>query len=352
MFLDCVIMIKKIFFLLIIIFSILLITGAVSGVEQKNDNYNTSLNSTNSSKNLKLSNNIINQISTSKSTFKAGTTIEIKVSAEKSAKSVSADIQGKGTFNFKKNQNGIWYYNLKTIKYKTGSYKLNIKAFDYKKKVHKKYTYLNVNNIPPKIRSLKSNVTSITAGDSFSIELITDKNSKKVIGKVGNTTILFKLNPINVNSKGYNNSNSNNWTFNGKISYKEIGNLSIKVYAYDSVGNVAKKSIHVKFNPVYVYWDGSLLHNDPYKVNYYNPTNAYQKSVNILSKYVAVYEGYAGNKYTLGITYHNGYKSAKVIIAYKDPFVVYHEMGHVLNWQWSEYQCDVFAYKKLGYWIL
>lgn len=335
-------LIKKIFLALILVFSILLITSAVCGAEVKDSD----------------SNNIISpikKISASKSTFKAGTTVTIRVTTTKSVKSVSTSISGKSGYSYKlkKSNSGIWYYNLKTKNLKTGRYKLNIKAVDSKKKAYKKYIYLNVDNVAPKIQSLKSNVSSITAGTPFSIETIADNTSKKVVAKVRGKTVSFKASPIAANNtKGYSSSKSNNWTFTGKISYKEIGTLAVTVHVYDSVGNVAKKTLYIDSIPPLVYWNGTLLQNSPVKIYYSNPTNAYQKSINTLNNYVKVYEGYAGNRYTLGITYYNGYRATKVIIAYKDPFVVYHEMAHVLNWRWSEYQCDFYAYKKVGYWIL
>ena len=336
-------MIKKIFFVLILVFSLLLVTGTVCGAEVKD----TGSNNTTSP---------IKKISISKPTFKAGTTVTIKVITTKSIRSVFTSITGKSGYSYKlkkSSSSSIWYYNLKTKGLKTGKYKLNIKAVDFKKKTYRSYVYLAVDNVAPKIQSLKSSASSITAGTPFSIEAITDKTSKKVVAKVSGKTIFFKSNPINLNNtKGYNNSNSNNWTFTGKISYKEVGILTITVYVYDSVGNVAKKTLYINSYPRYVYWNGTLLMDSPIKVYYSNPANAYQKSIDTLNKYVKVYEGYAGNRNTLGITYYNGFKATKVIIAYKDPFVVYHEMGHVLNWQWSEYQCDLFAYKKVGYWIL
>lgn len=343
-------MAKKIFVILLLVFSVLIFSGAVFGAEVKNSD--SSSNSTISSKTSITSVNPIKKISTSKSIIKAGTTVKIRVDTTKSVKSVYVSINGKNSYKFKKSSNGIWYYNLKTNKYKTGKYKLNIKAIT-SKKTYKKYAYLTVDNIAPKIKSLNSDVKSITAGTPFSVEAITDKTSNKVVAKVRGKTISFKYTPIYVNNtKGYNSSNAKNWTFNGKISYKEIGNLAVVVYVYDSVGNVAKKTLYIQSIPYYVYWNGTLLKNVPSQVYYSNPNNAYQKSINVLTKHVKVYEGYAGNSYTLGITYSNGYKATKVIIAYKDPFVVYHEMAHVLNWKWTEYQCDLYAYNKLGYWIL
>ena len=94
--------------------------------------------------------------------------------------------------------------------------------------------------------------------------------------------------------------------------------------------------------------DDSLL-----EVSYPNPTNAYEESVNELSKYATVYEGDTGEPDALGITYREEYGDKVeyiVIIDEKDPFVVYHEMAHVLNWGWSEYDCDWYAYNRTGYW--
>lgn len=344
-------MFKKIFVVLILVFSVLLISGTVFGAEVKHSD--SSYKSSISSKSIKISPNPIKNISTTKSTFKAGNKIKIKVTTTKSVKNVYTRISGKGTYKLKKSNNNVWYYNLRTKGYKTGKYNIIIKATTYKNNIYKKNKYFKVDNIPPKLYSLKSNVKSIKAGNPFHIEVITDKTSKKVIAKVRGKIIYFKSNSIyKNNTQGYNNHNAMNWTFNGKISYKEIGNLNITVYAYDSIGNIVKKSLYIKSIPVYVRWNGTVLMNNPTKIYYYsNPINSYQKSINVLSKYVKVYEGYAGSNYILGITYNNGYKATKVIIAYKDPFVVYHELGHVLNWKWSEYQCDLYAYKKVGYWL-
>jgi len=90
------------------------------------------------------------------------------------------------------------------------------------------------------------------------------------------------------------------------------------------------------------------------EVFYPNPTNAYEESVNELSNYATVYEGDTGDPDTLGITYMNENDNGVeyiVIIAKKDPFVVYHEMAHVLNWGWSEDECDWYAYSRTGYWV-
>ena len=99
---------------------------------------------------------------------------------------------------------------------------------------------------------------------------------------------------------------------------------------------------------------GSLgTSSDLVKVSYPNPTNDYEKSVNELNKYATVYEGDTGDPYTLGVTYRNEYWDGveyTVIIAEKDPFVVYHELAHVLNWGWSEHNCDWYAYNRTGYW--
>jgi len=307
-----------------------------------------------SSKALDSSTSPIKKVYTSKSTFKAGTTVKIKVATTKSVKSVSVSIVGKSKYNhrLKKSGTGLWYCNLETKGLKTGKYKLNVKAVVSKKKTYKKHVYLTVDNVAPKIRSIKSNSTKITAGTPFYIEAIADKSSKKVLVKVRGKTILFKASPMAVNKKSFNSSNSNNWTLNAKISYKEIGTLTINVYVYDSLGNYVKKTLYIKSSPRYVYWNGTLLKNSPVKAHYHNPINDYQRAINLLSNYVNVYEGYAGGIHTLGVTHHNGYKVTRVVIAYKDPFVVYHEMAHVLNWRWSEYQCDVYAYEKVGYWVL
>lgn len=347
-----VLMIRKTVFTLILIFSLLFIVSAVHGEGVvANDTNVPSSDSKLSSKALNIYNNPIKSVSISKSTFKAGTTVKIKVAMHKSVKSVSANIAGKGTYKLKKIHNNVWQYSLKTNGYKTGKYKLNIKATDFKKKSHKKQAFLTVDNVAPKIKSLNSNVTVMEAGTPFYMEAITDKTSKKVVAKVRGKTISFIQSKIADNKK-YNSSNFNNWTFNGKIDYKEIGTLNVVVNVYDSVGNVAKKTIFIKSDPHYVFWNGHLLRKNPVLVSYPNPTNAYQKSVKELSKYVKVYEGYAGYPHTLGITFNNGNRATKVIIAHTDPFVVYHEMGHVLNWKWTEEQCDIYAYNKVGYWIV
>jgi len=90
------------------------------------------------------------------------------------------------------------------------------------------------------------------------------------------------------------------------------------------------------------------------EVSYPNPTNDYERSVNELSKHATVFEGDTGKPDTLGITYRDEYGDRveyTVIIDKKDPFVVYHEMAHVLNWEWSEYYCDWYAYNRTGYWV-
>ncbi|MCL2687258.1 MAG: hypothetical protein FWE58_01820 [Methanobrevibacter sp.] len=367
-------MYKKIFLILSLIISLTFVVGAVSAAENDfisrespiyfsidksianqidNDDSNSKYMITSSKQKL-IQKTKIKNISKSKSTFKAGTKIRITVSVDKSIKKVSGSIIGKSNhkfkkmgYEFKKNKNK-WYCYLDTKKYKTGQYTFKIKAVDGKKNIYKNSTYFTVNNRPPKVFSLKTNTKKITAGNKFHLEITSDKSSKKVIAKVRGYTFHFKQHAINND----NNTNKKNWTLNGKLSYKEIGNLKISVYTYDSLGNSFKKSIKIKSTPRYVYWNGSVSSNRPNVAYYSNPINAYQRSINELNKYVAVYEGYAGDDRTLGITYMGRLRINRVIIAYKDPFVVYHEMGHVLNWHWTEYQCDLYAYNKVGYWLL
>jgi hypothetical protein len=354
-------MYKKVFFLLVIVISLLFLVGVVSASEVDNVASKNTSSSTNSI-NLTIKNstsellstsykypNLKNkvQISKSKSIFKAGTKIKIVVQTDNSVKKISGSIKGKTTQIFKKHKNGYWYSYLKTKGYKTGTYSFNVKAVDNKKKIYRNSTQLKVDNIPPKVFSLKSSAKTVTAGTPFYLENIADKSSKKVVAKVNGKTFKFVLNPTSNKT-----TNMKNWTLNAKINYKVLGNLKINVYTYDSAGNYIKKTINIKSVPRYVFWDGTVLYSKPVKVYYSNPVNIYQKSINILSKYVNVYEGYAGNSYTLGITYIFNAKAQRVIIAYKDPFVVYHEMGHVLNVKWNEYKCDLYAYKKTGYWIL
>jgi len=371
-------MYKKVFLSLCLILSITFVVGAVSATENdsifkddsisKNDSIHldnsivdelgkVATNSKSkivSSKPKTIQKTKIKTISKSRSIFKAGTKVKISVSVDKSVKKVSGSIVGKSNtkfkkigYNFKKIK-GKWYCYLNTKGYKTGAYTFKIKAVDGKKNIYRKSTSLNVYNKPPKVFSLKTNTKKITAGTRFHLESTSDKSSKKVIAKVRGKTFNFKEHAIH----SHDNTNKRNWTLNGKLSYKEIGNLKIRVYTYDSLGNCLKKTIRIKSSPRYTYWNGSVSSNRPTIAYYTNPINAYQRSINELNKYVTVYEGYAGNEYTLGITYMGRLRTNRVIIAYKDPFVVYHELAHVLNWSWSEYQCDLYAYNKVGYWLL
>ncbi|RBQ22462.1 hypothetical protein ALNOE001_19550 [Candidatus Methanobinarius endosymbioticus] len=348
---------KKKALILCMIISILLIVGTVSAVEakvisKKDTNSSTGFKSlSDSSKSINTNINKIKSISKSKSIFKAGTKVKISISTDKSIKNVIGSIKGKGTSQFKKDKKGNWYSYLNTKGYRTGNYIFNIKTIDNKKKSFKKSTSFTVDNTPPKVFSLKSSSKIITAGNPFSIQNIADKSSKKVIAKIKGKNFKFTLNPMHGN-KTDDNTNKNNWTLNAKLNYKVIGKLNIAVYTFDSLGNYVKNKINIESVPLYVFWNGTISRSNPVKVSYSNPKDTYQKSVKALSKYVTVYEGYAGTNYTLGITYIRKSKPQHVIIAYKDPFVVYHEMGHVLNWKWSEYQCDLFAYKKTGYWII
>ena len=299
-----------------------------------------------SSKRMNLVKNKIKNIYKSKSTFKAGTSVKITVTADKSIKRVSGSISGKGNYKFK-TASGKWYCYLNTNGYKTGHYIFKIKAIDKKNKIYEHSTSLTVNNAHPKVISLKTTTKKITAGTPFYLENIADKSSKKVIAVIRGKTFYFKQRLLNSND-----TNKKNWTLTGKLNYKEIGDLKVSVYTYDSLGNYNKKTITIKSVPKYVYWNGTISYNRPTIAYYSNAKNTYQKSINELSKHVAVYEGYAGDSRTLGITYMGRFRTNRVVIAYKDPFVVYHEMGHVLHWDWSEYQCDLYAYQKLGYWLL
>lgn len=97
------------------------------------------------------------------------------------------------------------------------------------------------------------------------------------------------------------------------------------------------------------------INEDIHTVKYPNPVDDYQKSVNELSYYANVSEGYTGNSTTLGYTewtYYGYASNYNVVIAYRDPFVVYHEMAHVLNSNWNESICNEFAYNKTGYYIV
>jgi len=286
--------------------------------------------------------NKIKKIDKSKSVFKSGTRITLEVFTDKSIKSVSGSIYGKSSYRFIKGKSGYWYYKLNTKGFKTGDYKVNIRAIDNKNKVYRSSSYLTADNVPPKIYTVSTNVKVINAGNPFTVNASADNSTKKIIASIRGKNYSFKY------------LNDTQWSLNVKLSYKEIKTINISVSAYDSVGNIAKRDTSIQSKPKVIYWNGSVLANKKYKVSYPNPTNAYEKSINLLSKYASVYEGYAGDCYTLGITYRVTYsKKVKysVTIAYKDPFVVYHELAHVLNWSWSEYNCDWYAYNKTGYWI-
>ncbi|BBL62740.1 hypothetical protein MARBORIA2_10700 [Methanobrevibacter arboriphilus] len=355
-------MYKKFFLILILSFFILVSFSAVHATNNNEDNNQTidntssSLNVNSSSSNSTSTNfktlnkdkNKIEKITKSKSVFKTGTKIRINVYTVSSIKKVQGYITGKKTFKFKKNNNGIWYYYLNTKKFKSGKYKVSVRAFDSKNNIYKKYTNFTVDNKPPKVVSVKSSAKSVIAGRPFCIVNIADSSSKKVIAKIKGNKYYFKFNGYIDNKKL---KNYKNWTLNTKINYKVLGTLNISVYTFDSAGNYLKNNIYVKSIPYYVKWNQTVLLTKPIQIYYSNPKNAYERSINELSKYVNVYEGCAGTNYTLGITYNNGIKATRVIIAYMDPFVVYHEMGHVLNWKWTEYQCDYYAYKRTGYWI-
>ena len=350
-------MYKKILNFVFFIILIVSVTGVVYGSEVEDSlsykersvqNNNTSNNHTVliESKSFSLDNsssvNKIQKISKSKSVFKSGAKITLKVYTDKSIKSVSGSIYGKSSYKFTKSKSGYWHYKLDTKRFKTGDYKFNIKAIDSKNKVYKSSSYLTADNIPPMIYTVSTNVRTINAGDPFTVHASADNSTKKIIASIRGKKYSFTY------------LNDTQWFLDVKLSYKEIKTITILVSAYDSVGNVAKRDTYIESKPKVVYWNGSLLTNKKYKVSYPNPTNAYEKSVNSLSKHATVYEGYAGDRYTLGITYKTSYaKKVKysVTIAYKDSFIVYHELAHVLNWKWSEYNCDWYAYNKTGYWI-
>ncbi len=286
--------------------------------------------------------NKIKNVFLSHSVFKSGTKVTIKIDTHNSIKYVSGSILSNALYKFNQYGNSTWYYKLNTKNFKSGHYKLNIKAIDNKKKIFRKSVNLTADNIVPKISTIFTNFKTITATEPFTVTILTDKSVKKAIAVV-------RGNKIRLNS-----FNKTIWASTISLNYKEIGNLKITVYAYDSVGNFAKKSTYLHVNPIYTYWNGTILKNKRIKVSYPKPSNSYEKAVKILSKYATVYEGYAGNLDVLGITHKEIFgKSVKysVIIAYKDPFVVYHEMAHVLRWGWSETTCDWYAYNKTGYWI-
>ena len=345
-------MYKKIFIFVFFIILIVSISGAVYGAEMERNSVSYkkfSIQDNNvfyESKSFTPASNSsidkIQKISTSSSVFKSGTNIYLKVYTDKTIKSVSGHISGKNNYKFTKTKSGLWYYKLKTKNFKTGHYKVNIKAIDSKNKVYKSSTYLTANNTPPTIYSVSTNLRTISAGDPFTIYASVCNSTKKIVASIRGKNYGFKS------------FNETHWSLDVKLSYKEINTIAIQVKAQDSLGNVAKRDTYIDSKPHFVYWNGSILTNRKYKVSYPNPTNDYEVSINKLRKYATVYEGFAGNQRTLGITYRIGSgKKVKytVTIAYKDPFVVYHELAHVLHWSWSEYKCDWYAYNKTGYWI-
>ncbi|WP_225370033.1 hypothetical protein [Methanobrevibacter arboriphilus] len=68
---------------------------------------------------------------------------------------------------------------MNTKKYKSGKYKLYVKAFDSKNNIYKKYTNFTVDNKPPKVVSIKPSSKSVIAGRPFYIVNIADSSSKK-----------------------------------------------------------------------------------------------------------------------------------------------------------------------------
>lgn len=77
----------------------------------------------------------------------------------------------------------------------------------------------------------------------------------------------------------------------------------------------------------------------------------YNEAVSELSQYAVVIEttipdSEQGNVVGQTQFWSNG--TIIVLIEIKDPFVVYHEMGHVLHPEWNEEQCDNFAILKTG----
>jgi len=286
--------------------------------------------------------NKIQKVHVSRPVFKAGTKINLRVYTDKSIKSISGSISGKSKYKFTKTKHGFWQHSLNTKGFKTGDYKVNIVAIDSKRKVHKSSTLLTANNVAPKIYSVSTNTTLINAGDPFTINVSAENSTKKIVAEIRGKNYSFKY------------LNDTDWQLNVKLSYKEISSINISVNAYDSLGNVAKRNTFIDSKPHFVYWSGSLLTHKKHKISYPNPRNEYERSINQLSKHATVYEGFAGDHRTLGITYRISQgKNVRytVTIAYKDPFVVYHELAHVLNWRWSEYNCDWYAYNKTGYWI-
>lgn len=88
--------------------------------------------------------------------------------------------------------------------------------------------------------------------------------------------------------------------------------------------------------------------------DYQNPQNQYEIAVNELNNYVPVYERNISQdlpgKKVHGRTYFHGSGPGRtpkyVDIQDKHAFIVYHEMGHVLNPSWNETQCDNYAAQR------
>lgn len=321
----------------------------ISSQNSLNKTYNNSPNLLTyeyKTKNITLSKNTsynkIKNIFQSKNSFKSGDNFYLKVFTDNSIQTVFGAIN-KNKYSFKKSTNNCWYCKVNTKKFKSNNYNFKIKAIDKNYKNYYKHIYFTVDNTPPKIFSLFTNEKTTIAGDPFTVTLVSDNSSKKAIAVINGKKFSLK-------------SFSNTvWASTINIDYRYLGNIKIKVYVSDNLGNIAKKTTYFKAIPRYVSWNESILTNKRAKISYPNPKNDYEKSVKILSRYATVYEGFAGDKFTLGITYKEiRGRSVRydVIIAYKDPFVVYHELAHVLRWGWSERNCDWYAYNKTGYWIL
>jgi len=363
---------KKILIVLLFLFIIVNISGQVYGHGQEdytiyNDkaiqediNFNLPSNSgTNNSNNNYLIGNLasnngsfgnhyesyiekIFKVFVSKSVFKAGTKINLKIYTDKSVKLVTGKISGKTGYIFTKTNSGYWNYNLNTKNFKNGVYIVNITAIDTSNKVYKSLAVLTVDNVPPKLFSVSTNVKSVNAGNQFTVFASADNTTTKIVATIRGQKYSFKY------------LNGTQWSSKIKLSYKEINTIIIIVKAFDSAGNFAKKDTYIVSKPKIVYWNGSLLTNKKRSVKYPHPNNDYEKSIKELSKYAKVYEGFAVDDRTLGITYrisHGKKVQYAVTIAYKDPFIVYHELAHVLHWKWNEYTCDRYAYNKTGYWI-
>ncbi|MGL4669301.1 MAG: hypothetical protein ACRCVG_01720 [Methanobacteriaceae archaeon] len=340
---------------------------SVSNKSNSSNNSSSNINNTNnktgtniSSKQISIPLSKIISVSLSSYAVKTGKIITVKVKTKGYVKSVSLKVNrmavsskisiSKSYFKtniikkLKKSSYGYWYYKFSTKGLTTGKYSVKIIVSDGSKS-YSKLTNFDVDNVPPKIKYANAGPNTITAGTPFTLVAVTDSSTRKVIAK-------FKSKSITLNRV-----NSTHWSTKTTLSYRYIRKLTITVYAYDVAGNVAKKNTYIIANPRYVYWDGTLLTYTNYKVYYNSPKNAYEKAMNELKVYANVYEGRSPEndwKSTLGITYKSTQGKIvlyKVIISYKDPFVVYHEMAHVLNWGWSEYTCDEYAYNRTGYWI-